>query len=96
VNCTAPEHVDELLSRASSVTRKPLVVYPNSGERWDADDRAWTIAPAEAGIERIGVDRISARRWADEGARLIGGCCRVSPEAIAAMAAELHSMPSSR
>ena len=96
VNCTAPEHVDELLARARPGTRKPLVVYPNSGERWNADDRAWTIAPAEADVERTAVDRISARRWSDEGARLIGGCCRVSPAAIAAMAAELHATPTGR
>ena len=36
VNCTAPEHVDELLARIRSVTALPLVVYPNSGEGWDA------------------------------------------------------------
>src|SRR5487761_2072986 len=41
VNCTAPQHVDELLERARSTTSKPLIVYPNSGERWDAVTRRW-------------------------------------------------------
>ena len=89
VNCTAPEHVDELLDRARSVTAKPLVVYPNSGERWDAPARAWTIGPApeDASWSAVAVDAASTRRWVDHGVRLVGGCCRVSPAAIAEVAA---------
>ena len=36
VNCTAPEHVDELIARIRSVSSLPIAVYPNSGEGWDA------------------------------------------------------------
>ena len=84
VNCTAPEYVDELLERARTVTDKPLLVYPNSGEGWDATLRTWL--PATAGTTTVRVDERSARRWIDEGARLVGGCCRVMPEAIAEVA----------
>ena len=42
VNCTAPEHVPELVERIAAVTTVPIVVYPNSGEAWDAAGRAWT------------------------------------------------------
>ena len=85
INCTAPEYVDELLERARSVTSKPLVVYPNSGEGWDASGRAWL--PAVSGTTPVRVDGVSARRWIDAGARLVGGCCRVMPDAIAEVAA---------
>jgi homocysteine S-methyltransferase len=84
INCTAPEYVDELLERARSVTGKPLVVYPNSGEGWDANERTWL--PAAAGTAPVRVDERSARRWVAAGARLVGGCCRVMPEAIAEVA----------
>lgn len=78
VNCCVPEDVDGAIEIAARVTGKPVVVYPNSGETWDAEARAWagrsTFAPEEV------------RRWRESGARLIGGCCRVGPEAIASIA----------
>ena len=37
-----PEHVDELVGRIRAVTSLPIVVYPNSGEGWDAVARRWT------------------------------------------------------
>ena len=81
VNCTAPEHVDELLARARSVTSKPLIVYPNSGEGWDAVARRWIEVGAPT------VDGAAAGRWIEAGATIVGGCCRVSPAQIQAVAA---------
>lgn len=50
VNCTAPEHVEELLTRARSATDLPLVAYPNAawgpGELAPEDVRAWVAAGA--------------------------------------------------
>ncbi len=76
VNCTAPEHADELIARMHAVTDLPIVVYPNSGEGWDAANRRWT----GAGPWRIDAD--AAVRWRAAGARLIGGCCRVTPDQV--------------
>jgi homocysteine S-methyltransferase len=39
INCTAPEHVDELIASIRTTTDLPIVVYPNSGECWDAAAR---------------------------------------------------------
>jgi homocysteine S-methyltransferase len=83
VNCTAPEHVEALIRRARSATTKPIIAYPNSGEGWDAAARRWT------GSGTARVDPASARRWYDAGAVLIGGCCRVTPDQIALVAAGL-------
>jgi homocysteine S-methyltransferase len=80
INCTAPQHAPELVDRIASVTALPVVVYPNSGEAWDAEDRAWT------GTAGADVDGQAARAWAARGARLIGGCCRVTPGQIASIA----------
>ena len=81
INCTAPEHVDELLARAREATSKPLVVYPNSGDGWDAAARRWVRAGGPT------VDGPAARRWIAAGASIVGGCCRVTPGQIAAVAA---------
>ncbi len=80
VNCTAPEHIDELVGRIRAVTPLPVVVYPNSGEGWDATLRRWT------GTEVGRVDASAALRWRADGATLIGGCCRVTPDQIADIA----------
>ena len=42
VNCSAPADVAHAAAVASEVSGKPVVVYPNSGETWDAAARAWT------------------------------------------------------
>ncbi|MGV0044835.1 homocysteine S-methyltransferase [Mycobacterium colombiense] len=74
VNCCAPGDVLPAIARAAAVG-KPVIVYPNSGERWDALRHTW-----------IGPSRFSAqlaKQWTAAGARIVGGCCRVGPAAIA-------------
>ncbi|MGY3204971.1 homocysteine S-methyltransferase [Streptomyces sp. TE5632] len=78
VNCCTPEDADHAVALAARVTGKPVVVYPNSGETWDAGARAWTGRPTFTAGQVTG--------WRESGARLIGGCCRVGPETIAAVA----------
>lgn len=81
VNCCAPEDVGPAVRVAARVTGKPVVAYPNSGERWDAGTRSWRGLPTgPAGF---------AAGWIADGARLVGGCCRVGPEQIAELAAEV-------
>jgi homocysteine S-methyltransferase len=74
VNCCAPEDVDGAVETAARVTGKPVVVYPNSGEVWDAEARAWN------GLSTFTAEQVTG--WRRGGARLIGGCCRVGPGAI--------------
>jgi len=83
VNCTAPEHVEELVARIAATSAKPIVVYPNSGERWEPGTGRWLPATGPD------VDVTSARRWVEAGARLVGGCCRVGPGRISELAASL-------
>ncbi|BBX97246.1 homocysteine S-methyltransferase [Mycobacterium lacus] len=78
VNCCAPG--DVLPAIAIADIGKPVIVYPNSGERWNG--RAWTGSRRFSGQ--------LARQWAAAGARIIGGCCRVGPADIAAVAALLR------
>ncbi|MFJ3641453.1 homocysteine S-methyltransferase [Streptomyces sp. NPDC090108] len=78
VNCCSPRDAEYAVRTAARVTGKPVVVYPNSGETWDAAARAWT------GRSTFTAERVQG--WRDAGARLIGGCCRVDPETIASVA----------
>jgi homocysteine S-methyltransferase len=81
VNCCAPADVLPAVAVAQRVTGKPVIAYPNSGEEWDGGRRAW-----------IGKSHFSARpaaQWVAAGARIVGGCCRVRPDDIAAIARAL-------
>ena len=83
LNCTAPRFAEKLLRSARRKTAKPLICYPNSGELWDGVSRAWV-----PGSERdLFIERALA--WKAAGARLIGGCCRTSPDDIQSLAALL-------
>jgi homocysteine S-methyltransferase len=77
VNCTAPRHIEGLIRAAARATSKPIVVYPNAGEAWDATTRTWVPTDHHAPSLVNG-----CRRWVDQGARLIGGCCRTTPDDI--------------
>ncbi len=76
INCTAPQHIGGLLETLRDVTDKPLLVYPNSGERYDAETKRWL-----EGANPIDLAEAAAA-WRVQGAAGIGGCCRVGPEAI--------------
>lgn len=75
VNCCAPIEVSAALRAVRGATDKPAVVYPNSGEEWDAKNRRWMGSPT--------LPPELLEDWVREGAFLIGGCCRVGPEHIA-------------
>jgi S-methylmethionine-dependent homocysteine/selenocysteine methylase len=83
VNCCVPDDADTAVAAAAASSGKPVVVYPNSGETWDAQARTWRGA-ATFSPERVDV-------WRDSGARLIGGCCRVGPDQIAELASALSA-----
>jgi homocysteine S-methyltransferase len=80
INCVALESVTPALKQLQALTDKPLVVYPNSGEQYDASSKTWHSAPSGCTLH----DKLP--EWQHAGARLIGGCCRTSPKDIAAIA----------
>jgi homocysteine S-methyltransferase len=82
VNCTAPQYVEELVTRAAAASGKPAIAYPNSGESWDAVAHQW-------GGGGAGLDVDAAGRWVAAGAQYVGGCCRVNSVDIARLAAVL-------
>lgn len=80
VNCTAPRFIPELVRAAAGATARPIVVYPNSGERYDPATNSWSGEASCADFAD------QARGWHAAGARLIGGCCRTAPDHIRELA----------
>lgn len=104
VNCCDPADADGAVALAATTTGKPVVVYPNSGEEWDARTKRWSTEQPGVGEGRGEGPLPPAahpspspfppgrlRAWQTAGARLLGGCCRVGPERITEVAAVLDA-----
>jgi homocysteine S-methyltransferase len=63
-NCTQPALIPALIGELRTASDKPIIVYPNSGEGWDAD-------PLSFGRQAV--------EWFAAGAQIVGGCCRTRP-----------------
>lgn len=81
VNCIALENVTPALQQLAALSDKPLLVYPNSGEHYDAVSKTWHSCGNQ---QHQLVNQLSD--WQHAGARLIGGCCRTTPADIQAIA----------
>ena len=82
INCTAPRYIDALITVLKTMVKdKLIVVYPNSGADYDARLKCWTGQETAEEFAEL------ARQWQASGASMIGGCCRIGPQQIAALSA---------
>ena len=73
VNCTSLLHISSLIGEIKNVTSKPIIVYPNSGESYSAATKTWH------GDSSCGMFGVQSKQWYENGATVIGGCCRTTP-----------------
>lgn len=78
VNCARPADVLGAVTTAVAATGLPAVAYPNRGEDWDPAAKQW--------VGTGGLPLDLARSWVAAGASYVGGCCRVGPAEIRALA----------
>jgi S-methylmethionine-dependent homocysteine/selenocysteine methylase/SAM-dependent methyltransferase len=83
INCLPPDHVTGMLAWLRDFTDLPLGVYPNLGYLSAA---GWRHHDAGVSPEEYAALAVS---WREEGAQIVGGCCGVGPEQIAAARAVL-------
>jgi homocysteine S-methyltransferase len=77
VNCTAPRFISGLIREVKAhCGSKKIVIYPNSGEAYNSNDKTWTGAAHPADFATM------AKEWMHLGADIMGGCCRIGPEQI--------------
>lgn len=76
INCTHPKYISKLIQVIKSNSGKKIVVYPNSGEVYDAVTKTWEKTDEPRSYAEL------AQKWIAEGADLIGGCCRIGPKHI--------------
>jgi homocysteine S-methyltransferase len=83
VNCVKPEVVGDAIRALAAGTGKPILVYPNSGECWEAGHERWQGTPGNS-LAAL------APEWIRAGAHHIGGCCRVGPDEISRLKTALR------
>lgn len=76
INCTSPLYIPSLIREIKKNTSKPIIVYPNSGEVYDAATNTWH---GETSCDAFG---LQSKVWFESGAAIIGGCCRTTPDHI--------------
>lgn len=81
INCTKPIFIEPLLKSAKSEI--PYVIYPNSGREWDSVEKRW-FGPVNSSFARSDIES-----WISLGAKLIGGCCGVSPRDISELGRQI-------
>lgn len=77
INCIALEEVTAALTVLQTLTRKPLIVYPNSGEQYDPTTKQW-----HKNHQHNCTFKNQLPTWLKLGAKLIGGCCQTTPKDI--------------
>jgi homocysteine S-methyltransferase len=77
INCIALEDVTEALMVLQTLTTKPLIVYPNSGEQYDPTTKQW-----HQNHQHNCTFKNQLPAWLKLGAKLIGGCCQTTPNDI--------------
>ena len=83
INCTPPQYVLPLIAAVRGVIKKPIIVYPNSGESYNTNTRRWHASSQTPDF------MAASQTWSQAGATLIGGCCRITPSRIQAIRAHL-------
>jgi S-methylmethionine-dependent homocysteine/selenocysteine methylase/SAM-dependent methyltransferase len=83
INCIPPDHVTGMLSWLRDFSDLPLGVYPNLGY---LSAVGWRNEASIGGAEYAEL----ASHWREEGAQIIGGCCGVGPEHLAAARAAVN------
>lgn len=87
INCIALEEVTAALTVLQTLTRKPLIVYPNSGEQYDPTTKQW-----HKNHQHNCTFKNQLPTWLKLGAKLIGGCCQTTPKDIAEIADNLKNI----
>ena len=67
--------LNKLLQLTYENTHKKIIIYPNSGEKYDGEKKIWkgnVINSFESYIDE----------WLKLGVDILGGCCRIGPKEI--------------
>lgn len=85
-NCFQLHRANSVVAALKKSFDLPLILYPNSGEVYDAVKKEWND-PEHTSLKAWNVDK-----WVEDGVRVIGGCCRTGPEQIRAISSRVNDL----
>jgi homocysteine S-methyltransferase len=91
INCTHPRYISSLIReiRDAIGDDRRIIVYPNGGEDYDPVTKMWSGRYAAGNFKGL------ARGWIADGADILGGCCRTTPDDIRSLSELRTEMESS-
>ena len=86
VNCTRPEFVSDIILTIKKLApKKRIVVYPNSGQIYDATTKTWHGTTSPQPFAQM------TKEWMNLGADIVGGCCQIGSEHIKLASANFNT-----
>ena len=83
LNCFSPLYVKEAFQMLKNNTKKKIIIYPNSGEIYNPEEKIWTG-------NKLYDDKM-IKKWLSLSPDIIGGCCRVGYDNIKKMRQEIDN-----
>jgi S-methylmethionine-dependent homocysteine/selenocysteine methylase len=102
LNCSSPESISAAVPVLRELTDRPIGAYANAFTRIPEgfDERADALDPGGRPKQRgdLGPEayRVHVEGWLSAGADIVGGCCEVGPDHIAALRAAVDEAANSR
>jgi len=84
INCFSPLLVEKALKELKKYSNKKILVYPNSGEKYNPKDKYWS--------GKNEFNNLMIKNWLSLSPDIIGGCCRVGYDNIKKMREEIDSL----
>lgn len=76
LNCVDVSVVKDAILYLKQASTTPIIVYPNSGEKYDPETKTWEKNDTKVDF------REQSKQFLEEGANIIGGCCGTTPSDI--------------
>lgn len=100
INCTSVENVREIVDVLASSVKQPsaldakpwLALYPNGGD-WDRAAHSWALDKGAGDWVKKVVNVVREQTETDVwGGLMVGGCCKIGPQDIAALATAVENL----
>lgn len=77
INCSKVSAVNKAIEKGLLSLPQHIAIYPNGGAIFNAETKAWSDDGEHEQLFTV------MPQWIDQGVKIVGGCCQVSPQDIA-------------
>lgn len=77
INCSKVSAVNKAIVKGLTRLPQQVAIYPNGGATFDAETKTWSDNDENEQLFE------TVPQWIEQGVKVVGGCCQVSPKDIA-------------